>query len=157
MRNLLLTALIILPNIVQADISLARQMMSAGRFEDARAEIQDAVRTGNAEAEEMMGVMYGLGLGLEQDDRRSFEWYLRAAMKGHPGAQSGIAWYYEAGRGIPAPDPVRAYMWYALSAIGGDVDAAANLENLARKMSETDIEEAHVLIDDYKIWLFPFK
>ena len=43
--------------------------------------------------------MYGLGLGVEQDYERAFEWYLRASMKGHPGAQSGVGWYYELGLG----------------------------------------------------------
>ena len=51
-----------------------------------------------------------LDLGVERDDIRAFEWYLRSAMKGHPGAQSGVGWYYEIGRGMPAPDLIRAYM-----------------------------------------------
>jgi TPR repeat protein len=54
-------------------------------------------------------------------------------MKGHPGAQSGVGWYYEIGRGLPAPDLVRAYMWYGLSAIGGDPDAAISQEEVIKK------------------------
>ena len=45
--------------------------------------------------------MYAMGLGVTRDDERAFEWYLRSAMKGHPGAQSGVGWYYEVGRGLP--------------------------------------------------------
>jgi hypothetical protein len=78
-------------------------------------------------------------------------------MKGHAGAQSGVGWYYEVGRGLPAPDLVRAYMWYALSAIGGDPDAAISLEQVQQKMTPEEIAKAHVLIDDYRAWMYPFR
>jgi TPR repeat protein len=139
------------------EIEVARDLMEAGKFSEAREALWPAARSGNAEAEELIGVMYALGLGVEQDDQRAFEWYLRASMKGHPGAQSGVGWYYEVGRGIAAPDLVRAYMWYVLSAIGGDPDAAISQEEVIKKMTSEEIEKAHVLIDDYRIWLYPFR
>jgi TPR repeat protein len=140
-----------------AEIEAARDMMEAGQFEEARAALWPAARSGNADAEELIGVMYAMGLGVERDDQRAFGWYLRSAMKGHPGAQSGIGWYYEIGRGMPAPDLVRAYMWYTLSAIGGDPDAAISLEEVVKKMTQDEIEKAHVLVEDYKVWMYPFR
>lgn len=141
----------------RAELEAARDLMEEGRFEEARAALWPAARSGNAEAEELIGVMYALGLGVERDDERAFEWYLRSAMKGHAGAQSGVGWYYEIGRGLPAPDLVRAYMWYALSAIGGDPDAAISIDEVRKKMTAEEIERAHVLIDDYRVWLYPFR
>ncbi|WP_407648248.1 tetratricopeptide repeat protein [Harenicola maris] len=135
----------------------ARDMMEAGQFEEAREALWPAARSGNAEAEELIGVMYALGLGVEKDVERAFEWYLRASMKGHPGAQSGVGWYYELGLGLPAPDLVRAYLWYGLSAIGGDPDAAISIEEVAKKMTGDEISRAHVLIDDYRVWMYPFR
>ncbi len=140
-----------------ADLEEARDLMEAGQFEAARAALWPAARSGNAEAEELIGVMYALGLGVEKDDQRAFEWYLRSSLKGHPGAQSGIGWYYEVGRGMPAPDLVRAYMWYTLSAIGGDPDAAISLEEVVKKMSQDQIEKALTLVADYKVWMYPFR
>jgi TPR repeat protein len=140
-----------------AELEAARDLMEEGRFQEAYEALWPAARSGNAEAEELIGVMYAMGLGRPQDDQRAFEWYLRAAMKGHPGAQSGIGWYYEIGRGLPAPDLVRAYMWYTLSAIGGDPDAAISLEDVVRKMTPQEIEKAHVLVSDYKVWMYPFR
>lgn len=140
-----------------AEIEHARDLMEAGRFQEAMEAFLPAARSGNADAEELIGVMYALGLGVERDDVRAFEWYLRSAMKGHPGAQSGVGWYYEVGRGMPAPDLVRAYMWYVLSAIGGDPDAAISQEEVVKKMTPEQIERAHVLIDDYRAWLYPFR
>lgn len=140
-----------------AEIEEARDLMEAGKFEEARAALWPAARSGNADAEELIGVMYALGLGVEQDYTRAFEWYLRSSMKGHPGAQSGVAWYYEVGLGMPAPDLVRAYMWYVLSAIGGDPDAAISMEEVVKKMTPAEIAKGDVLIDDYRVWMYPFR
>jgi len=138
-----------------ADLETARDLMDAGDYRSAYRELWPAARSGNAEAEELIGVMYAMGLGVERDDRRAFEWYLRSAMKGHPGAQSGVGWYFEVGRGLPSVDLVRAYMWYTLSAIGGDPDAAISLEEVVKKMNGKQINEAHKLIEDYKSWMYP--
>ncbi len=153
----LLAALMISAGPAIAEIETARDLMDAKDYPAAMKELLPAARSGNAEAEELVGVMYALGLGVERDDVRAFEWYLRASLKGHAGAQSGIGWYYEVGRGLPAPDLVRAYTWYILSAIGGDPDAAISQEEVVKKMTPEQIDKAHVLIDDYRVWLYPFR
>ncbi len=135
----------------------ARDLMEDNQFEEARIALTPLARSGNADAEELIGIMYAMGLGVPKDDRRAFEWYLRSSMKGHPGAQSGIGWYYEIGRGLPAPDLVRAYMWYTLSAIGGDPDAAVSQEEVVKKMTKEEIEAGIELVEDYKRWLYPFR
>lgn len=140
-----------------ADIEDGRTLMEAGRFAEAMTAFLPAARSGNAEAEELIGVMYAMGLGVARDDTRAFEWYLRAAMKGHPGAQSGVGWYYEVGRGMPVPDLVRAYMWYVLSAIGGDPDAAISQDEVRRRMSPDEIAQAEIMVEDYRVWLYPFR
>ena len=149
--------LIVFPTIVTGEIEHARDLMEEGKFEKAMQELLPAARSGNADAEELIGIMYAMGLGVKRDDVRAFDWYLRASMKGHPGAQSGVGWYYEIGRGLPAPDLIRAYTWYVLSAIGGDPDAAISQEEVVKKMTREEIEKAHVLINDYKVWIYPFR
>ncbi|WP_299151429.1 tetratricopeptide repeat protein [uncultured Tateyamaria sp.] len=156
MRNLAI-ALVFLALPAVAEIEEARDLMEAGEYTAAYEALWPAARSGNADAEELIGVMYALGLGVPRDDERAFEWYLRSSMKGHPGAQSGVGWYYEVGRGMPAPDLVRAYMWYTLSAIGGDPDAAISLEEVVKKMTKAEINRAHILVADYKVWMYPFR
>jgi TPR repeat protein len=153
----ILAIILTLATPVFADIEGARDMMEAGKFAEAREALLPFARSGNADAEELIGVMYALGLGVEKDPERAFEWYLRSSMKGHPGAQSGVGWYYELGLGMPAPDLVRAYMWYALSSIGGDPDAVDSLEQLQTRMTKEDIARAQVLVNDYKPWMYPFR
>ncbi len=161
MRMIIATALLALflnlPSPALADLEKGRNFMETGNFIEALQQFQPLARSGNADAEELIGVIYAMGLGVARDDIRAFEWYLRASMKGHPGAQSGVAWYYEIGRGMPARDLVRAYMWYVLSAIGGDPDAAISQNEVVKKMTHKQIEKAHILIDDYRIWLYPFR
>lgn len=140
-----------------AGIEEGRDLMEAGRFAEAMEVLRPAARSGNADAEELIGVMYGLGLGVEQDYRRAFEWYLRSSLKAHPGAQSGLAWYYELGLGLPAPDLVRAYVWYQLSTIGGDPDAAISVEEIVKKMTPEEIAAGNEIIEDYRVWLYPFR
>ncbi len=152
---LLILVLVATPS--HSEIEEARDLMEAGRFEEARAALEPAARSGNADAEELIGVMYAMGLGVDRDDRRAFEWYLRSSMKGHPGAQSGIGWYYETGRGIVAPDLVRAYLWYTLSAIGGDPDAKISLEELVKRMTAEEIADGKVLVSDYRGWMYPLR
>ncbi|MEP4198425.1 MAG: tetratricopeptide repeat protein [Aliishimia sp.] len=150
-------ALILAAFPASAEIEHARDLMEDGAYTAAYDALWPAARSGNADAEELIGVMYAMGLGVTRDDERAFEWYLRSAMKGHPGAQSGVGWYYEVGRGLPAIDLVRAYMWYTLSAIGGDPDAAISLEEVVKKMTQEEIDRAHILVADYKVWMYPFR
>ncbi len=157
MKQIVLACFLGLATPALAEIETARDLMDAGDYAAAMDALIPAAIAGNAEAEELIGVMYASGLGVARDDVRAFEWYLRAAMKGHAGAQSGVGWYYEVGRGIEAPDLVRAYMWYVLSAIGGDPDAAISQEEVVKKMTKAEIEKAHVLVDDYRSWLYPFR
>ena len=157
LRYIILALCLLVPGHVRADLEDARDLMEAGRFEEAREALWPAARSGIAGAEELIGVMYALGLGVEQDYVRAFDWYLRSAMKGHPGAQSGVGWYYEVGLGMPSPDLVRAFLWYQLSTIGGDPDAAISVEEVIKKMTPEQIEKAHELVNDYKVWMYPFR
>ena len=50
-----------------------------------------------------------------------------------------------------------AYMWYVLSAIGGDPDAAISQEEVIKKMTVDQIKQAEDMIDDYRVWLYPFR
>ncbi len=157
MKQFVLVCFLGLATPVMAEIETARDLMDAGDYAAAMEALIPAANAGNAEAEELIGVMYASGLGVPRDDIRAFDWYLRSAMKGHAGAQSGVGWYYEVGRGIPEPDLVRAYMWYVLSAIGGDPDAAISQEEVVKKMTKAQIDKAHVLVEDYRTWLYPFR
>jgi hypothetical protein len=52
---------------------------------------------------------------------------------------------------------IRAFVWYQLSTIGGDPDAAMSVEEVIKKMTPEEIEHAQQLVDDYRVWLYPFR
>ena len=56
--------------IAKADIEKARDLMEANHFKEAMIKLIPAARSGNADAEELIGVMYAMGLGVERDDVR---------------------------------------------------------------------------------------
>lgn len=156
-KVLILLSITLSLSVAHGDLEQARRLMETSQFDAAYDRLYPFAQAGNAEAEELIGVMYAMGLGVERDDVRAFEWYLRSSLKGHPGAQSGLGWYYEVGRGIEGVDLVRAYLWYGLSAIGGDPDAAVSIEEVVKKMTSEQIEHAKILIEDYRKHLYPFK
>ena len=50
--------LLFLPSIVFAEIENARDLMEEGKFKEAMEELMPAARSGNADAEELIGIMY---------------------------------------------------------------------------------------------------
>ncbi|MCR8549394.1 sel1 repeat family protein [Salipiger sp. P9] len=135
----------------------ARALLAEGRIEEALTLLDPVARSGNADAEEMIGVIYGMGLGGAADQARAFEWHQRAALKGHAGAQMSLGWCYEQGMGLPAADLARAYLWYSLASIGGHPDGAGAVEALRAKLAPEEIEKAHAMIADYQGWLYPYR
>ena len=50
--------ILFIPSIVFAEIENARDLMEAGKFKEAMEELMPAARSGNADAEELIGIMY---------------------------------------------------------------------------------------------------
>ena len=60
--------ILFIPSIVFAEIENARDLMEAGKFQEAMEELMPAARSGNADAEELIGIMYAMGPGVEHQD-----------------------------------------------------------------------------------------
>lgn len=67
------------------------------------------------------------------------------AEAGDAEAQNELGRLYFYGAGMPQ-DNVRAYAWTALSEAGGFPDAKGNRENIAKGMTEADVEKAEKLV-----------
>jgi len=74
---------------------------------------------GNADAQNLMGVMYILGLGTKKDPKTSFELFKASALQGHAVAQRNFGRMYFKGIGV-AIDIDEGIRWYHLSAEQGD-------------------------------------
>ena len=79
-----------------------------------------------------LAVSYDSGIGVEEDPRRAFLWYLRAAVRGDPDAVGMVANYTATGRGTEVDDDA-ALVWYELAELlGVDVEDALAFQQLMR-------------------------
>ena len=65
-----------------------------------------------------LGNLYQLGTIVEKNHKRAYEWYLKAAMSGDPGAQWAVARMCERGEGVPM-NLEESEKWYLASAEQG--------------------------------------
>ena len=68
------------------------------RLETTQAAIEELVKAGDAVSQYQLSGFYRTGRGVPQDDKKAFEWMLRAAERGHAKAQLAV------GAGMPIPD-----------------------------------------------------
>ncbi|HEX9159862.1 MAG TPA: tetratricopeptide repeat protein, partial [Rhizomicrobium sp.] len=82
--------------------------------------------TGNAKAQEVLGLEYVDGDGVPENEAEGARWLERAAARGEAVAAYRLGTMYERGHGVAA-DPVKAAQWYAVAAKAGNRKAMHNL------------------------------
>lgn len=99
-----------------------------------------AMRT--AEAEECYQKALQIMRAPAADETEASNWFRKAALLGHVGAQHKLAFNYGSGRGVPR-DEIEAYKWFTLAARNGDVAAIQNRHAIEARMTAAQIEEAN--------------
>ncbi|HEY3638430.1 MAG TPA: hypothetical protein VGK90_09795 [Rhizomicrobium sp.] len=82
--------------------------------------------SGNAKAEELLGLEYLDGDGMPVNEAQGAKWLERAALQGEPVAAYRLGTLYERGQGVSA-DPAKAVQWYSTAAKAGNRKAMHNL------------------------------
>ncbi|MBQ8957301.1 MAG: sel1 repeat family protein [Bacteroidales bacterium] len=83
---------------------------------------------GRADYQNMFGVCYENGWGVDKDVNEAYKWYIRAANQDNPAACNSLGNFYRMGTAVKA-DPAKAFEWYKKGAAGGDAQAMLNLGN----------------------------
>ncbi|GAB1352536.1 hypothetical protein MASR1M12_12670 [Erysipelotrichia bacterium] len=98
-------------------------------------------------AQKIVGAMYTSGKGVSQDYRKGLYWYKKAAEDGDAESQkiTGIA--YSEGKWV-SQDYIQAHMWLNLAA-SSEEEAAALRDELAKKMTPSQIEKAQELARNF--------
>lgn len=78
-----------------------------------------------------LGYMARVGMGREVDQRRAFDFYVKAAALGNLRARTDIGWAYIDGRGVPKL-PEEGVLWYRLAASSGWANAITALGDAYR-------------------------
>ncbi|TYP94265.1 MULTISPECIES: toll/interleukin-1 receptor domain-containing protein [Nitrosomonas] len=82
-------------------------------------ELMEAAEQGDAEAQNILGLMYASGRGVAKNEAKAVEWYRKAAEQGNATAQNSLGVMYEEGRGVVQDDTI-AMEWYRKAAEQGD-------------------------------------
>ena len=81
---------------------------------------------GDAKAQDLLGLMYAIGRGVEKDEAEAVKWWRKAADQGRAIAQFNLGNMYENGLGV-VKDEAEAVKWYRKAAEQGFAKAQVNL------------------------------
>ena len=146
-RLLIFCVITLLPLATLASLEDGINAYNNRDYNAALQEFQRLAKTGDAQAQLLLGLMYDNGLGTKQDYEQALHWYTEAAKRGHARAQFNVAEMLILGQGA-AQNKQQAMEWYARAADNGFAEAQYKL-GLALSRG-TDIKQD--LIEAYK-WL----
>ncbi len=81
---------------------------------------------GDSHAQQVLGVMYENGQGVNKNPQQAFKWYMLSAEAGNASAQYHLARLYEAGSGV-SRSAEQALKWFALAGANGHPSAQYQL------------------------------
>ena len=93
--------------------------------------------------------MYHEGLGVPQDYAEAVKWARKAAELGAAEAQNYLGTMLEDDQGV-LQDYVQAHKWYNLAAAQGEENAGKWRDELAEKMTPSQIEKAQTLAAEWR-------
>ena len=146
MKRLALSALAILALAVSAgpamaDVDTGIAAFSKGDFSTARQHLAPAARDGEAQAQYLLGRIYGGGHGIGRDRARAVKLFSAAAEQGHAPAQYDLAYALFMGEGADQ-DLVEALKWFLLAGHGGVKKSAALSKNVMKILPRDVVHEA---------------
>ena len=108
------------------DYNKGMEAYKAGDYTTALKEWKPLAEQGDADAQSILGYMYGQANGVITDYAEAVKWYRLAADQGNASAQSNLGVMYKKGNGV-LKDYAEALKWYRLSAEQGNASAQRNL------------------------------
>jgi TPR repeat protein len=97
---------------MNTDLNQGIKLFHEQRYEEAFQMLIGLAETGNPEAQCMLGNMYDLGLGREQDLDRAIDWYQKSSRQGYGVASNNLATIYGMAREV---DEVLVRYWRSLA------------------------------------------
>ena len=95
---------------------------NAGNYALALKEITPLAKSGNRDAQHLLGLMYYMGRGVERDYKQAMAWHRKAALQGKADAQYVVGAMYYTGNSVPQ-DQKEAVSWFRKAAEQGHAEA----------------------------------
>jgi TPR repeat protein len=115
----------------QAGMTEGASAYNARNYALALKEITPLAKAGNPDAEQLLGLMYYMGRGLQRDYKEAFAWSQKAALQGKADAEYLIGAMYYQGNAVPL-DQKQAVYWFRKAAEQGQAEAQYALGLLYR-------------------------
>lgn len=114
------------------------------RPEDAARILEFLANAGDPQSQVMMGNTYDAAVGVEKDDKKAIEWYLKAARQGSSIAMNnlGVMMSPRLLNDNPNANVVKSFTWFNLAAGDGNEFAARQREKLRKHMTQEQIIQA---------------
>lgn len=110
---------------------------------------EQATAAGNAQGQNLLGMMRENGLGLVRDYGMAAECYRKAAVQHHAKAQANLGRLLSNGRGV-LMDRAEAWFWLRVSADAGEITAKNFLLELKPALSAAELEAAEARVVTYQ-------
>ena len=131
-------------SVVAQDFQKGLASAQAGDYATALKEWTPLAEAGGEVAQYNLGIMYGNGYGVPQDNAEAVKWYRLAAEQGYAKAQNNLALMYEYGNGV-LQDNTMAHMWYNIASANGHEKAGGYRDERADLMTSADISKAQAM------------
>jgi len=126
MKRLVLGLVVSSAVLMASDFSSAMKSLDSGNSKVAFSQFQKLAKSGDVDAQTMLGEMYLDGIGVEQNSKKAHMWVEKAAVAGDKEAQYLLGFMYENGIDVKV-NLKTAVSWYEKAANSGDVMAMYNL------------------------------
>lgn len=93
---------------------------------------REAAESGDASAQDRLGIMYANGEGVPKDEQQAAFWFRKAAEQGNEHAQFMLALWYAQGIGV-AQDEEQSLFWIR-KLVGDGADAALKTKNMIKAL-----------------------
>ncbi len=143
------TIIVLVGSAARADFADGAQAYDGGDYETAFEEWIVLAWQNDTNAQVAIAGMYRFGEGRPVDLADAARWYRRAANLGAAIAQLNLGEMYMLGLGVPR-DPARAHLWLTLAARHGRTWARDRRDELARRMTDDQLDRAKRLLRDWK-------
>ena len=103
--------------------------------------LRTLAENGDVDSQFNLGRLYFAGEDVSRDYSEALRWWRRAAEQGHAAAQHILGLAYNNGEGV-SRDYREAYIWYSLAAANGYSESADRRDEMASRLSSTELSAA---------------
>ena len=123
-----------------------KKAFDSGDYKTAISLWMPLAESGDTDAQNYLGIIYYLGLGVSKDYNKALEWYELAAKAGNADAQRNFGDMVNYGRGTKK-DNYQAYKWYFAASQQGNKKAENQITMLAASGNLSPNQQMHAKIE----------